>query len=101
MAEAAAGASVLTAWQCIGCGRLEAPQTCIGVCQDRKVELVPAAEYRQACAEAAAARARAAALERVVRQLARVNPRDGEWQRTYEALQVQARAALATVRDTA
>jgi hypothetical protein len=21
------------AWQCIGCGKIEAPQTCIGVCQ--------------------------------------------------------------------
>jgi hypothetical protein len=25
------------AWQCIGCGKIEAPQACIGVCQDRKV----------------------------------------------------------------
>lgn len=33
------------AWQCIGCGEIEAPQTCIGVCQDRKVDFVYASEH--------------------------------------------------------
>ena len=28
------------AWQCIGCGRIEAPQPCLGICEDRKVEFV-------------------------------------------------------------
>jgi hypothetical protein len=27
----------IQAWQCIGCGRIEAPQTCVGVCRDRKI----------------------------------------------------------------
>src|SRR5262252_1688753 len=35
----------IKAWQCIGCGRLDGPQPCLGVCQDRKVELVPASAY--------------------------------------------------------
>ena len=30
----------MKAWQCIGCGKLDGPQDCIGICQDRKVELV-------------------------------------------------------------
>ncbi len=94
MADAATAVPCLTAWQCIGCGRLEAPQNCVGICQDRKVELVLAADYRRACAEADAERAHAAALEGVVRRLAGVTPHPGEWQRTYEALQAQARAAL-------
>ena len=25
---------IVTVWQCIGCGRIEAPQPGIGVCQD-------------------------------------------------------------------
>jgi uracil-DNA glycosylase len=29
--------SYVKAWQCVGCGKIEAPQTCIGICQDRKV----------------------------------------------------------------
>jgi hypothetical protein len=35
------------AWQCIGRGKIEAPQTCIGVCQDRKVEFVCASEHEE------------------------------------------------------
>jgi len=32
------------AWQCIGCGKIDAPQTCIGICQDCRVEFVYAFE---------------------------------------------------------
>jgi hypothetical protein len=71
----------LKAWQCIGCGRIEGPQTCIGICQDRKVEFVYAAEYEE--------------LAALVTQLARATPREGEWERSYRALQARARALLA------
>lgn len=83
------------AWQCIGCGRIDAPQNCIGVCEYRKAEFVYAFEYEEAVAQAAAARRRADALEAVVRQLAITTPRNGEWERSYRALQEQARHALA------
>ena len=76
------------AWQCIGCGKIDGPAQCIGVCQDRPVELVNAADYR-------AAEARAAALEEVVRRIALTFPKDGEWERTWRALQEQAKRALA------
>ncbi len=92
---------VLTAWQCIGCGRLEAPQQCVGVCQDRKVELVAAVDYAEVLAEAETLRERVAGLERVVRQLAVVTPRDGQWQRSYESLQRRARALLHMADDAA
>ena len=49
---------VIKAWQCIGCGKLEAPQNCIGVCQDRRVELVYASEHEEAQRELSAARER-------------------------------------------
>lgn len=80
------------AWQCIGCGKIEAPQTCVGVCQDRKVELVYAHEHREALA---GADARAREMETLLRQLAWTTPRDGEWARSYLALQARARQALA------
>jgi len=83
------------AWQCIGCGKLEGPAQCIGVCQDRPVELVNAADYRAAMALAEDERARGAALEEVVRRIALTFPKDGEWERTWRALQAQARQALA------
>ena len=54
------------AWQCIGCGKIEAPQTCIGVCQDRKVLFVHAEEHEQMLAELAAARQRVNALEALI-----------------------------------
>ena len=44
------------AWQCIGCGKIEAPQTCIGVCQDRKVQFVYASGHEEVLAQANHAR---------------------------------------------
>src|ERR1019366_9504969 len=35
----------ISAWQCIGCGRIEGPQPCVGVCQDKKVTFVSAEAY--------------------------------------------------------
>lgn len=84
------------AWQCIGCGKIEAPQTCIGVCQDRKVEFVYAFEYEEALAQLAEARRRAHALEALARRLACTSPRKGGWESTYRMMQEQARSILAT-----
>jgi hypothetical protein len=77
----------VTAWRCIGCGRVEAPQPCIGVCQDRAVDFVEAGDYD-------AARERVDALASLARRLASSTPRDGEWERSYRALQSEARAVL-------
>ena len=81
-------AETIKAWQCIGCGRLEAAAQCVGVCQDQPVELVALADY-----EGAVARARA--LEEVVRRIALTFPKKGEAERTWLALQARARQALA------
>lgn len=78
----------IKAWQCIGCGKVEASAQCIGVCQDRPVELVDAADYR-------AALARIEALEEVVRRIALTSPKRGECERTWLALQAGARRAMA------
>ena len=81
------------AWQCIGCGNIEAPQTCIGICQYRKVEFVYASDHERALA---ALEARARRCEQLVRQLAYSTPRAGDWERSYRALQERARALLAS-----
>jgi hypothetical protein len=80
------------AWQCLGCGKIEAPQTCVGVCQDRKVELVFANDHHDALKRE---RTRIESLESVVRQMATITPRAGEWEQSYRALQGRARQALA------
>jgi hypothetical protein len=89
----------MTAWQCIGCGRLEGPQNCIGICEDRKVQLVYASQLDAAVAEAALARRPSEALLALVRQLALTTPRAGEWEHSYRALQDRARQVLAGLAD--
>lgn len=84
----------VTAWQCIGCGRIEAPQTCVGICQDRKVAFVYADEHERTLTELKLAHERAAALEALARQIAWSTPRQGEWEHSYRALQAQARRVL-------
>lgn len=85
----------LKAWQCIGCGRLEAPQNCIGVCRDRKVELVYASELADAEGRLDRARDELAALRALVLKLAGTKPRDGQWERSWRSLQDEAKALLA------
>ena len=84
----------IPAWRCIGCGKIEAPQPCIGVCQDQPIELVEAQEYDQAAARGQAARCEVAELSGLLRRLAFTTPRNGEWERSYKALQAQARRLL-------
>lgn len=85
----------LKAWQCIGCGRLEAPQNCIGVCRDRKVELVYASELAEAEGKLDAARGEVAELRAFLLKLAGTRPRDGQWERSWRWLQDEAAALLA------
>lgn len=79
----------MKAWQCIGCGKIDGPQPCVGICQDRKVELVYAGSYDLLAA-------RVEALEALMGLLARTTPRDGEWERSYRSMQERARKFLAT-----
>ena len=88
----------IVAWQCIGCGRLEGPQPCVGVCQDRKVTLVPADAYDAALARLSAAEARLAALESLARRMALSTPRNGDWEKSFRALQDEARRTLTAAR---
>ena len=86
----------ITAWQCIGCGRIEGAQPCVGICQDRRTEFVYASDHDAVLAQLALARGQAEALAALVRQIAHTTPRKDEWERTYRALQARAREALRT-----
>jgi hypothetical protein len=74
-------------WQCVGCGRIDDPQPCVGICRDVKVEYVLAADHDRAVE----------ALLKVARAIARTTPREGECVRHWRALQAQARRALESV----
>lgn len=91
----------IQAWQCIGCGRLEAPQNCIGICQDRKVELVEAAVYDELVRRLEAEESKCARLLALVRQLAWSTPRPDAWERSYRALQQHARTLLDEIQQCA
>jgi len=84
----------ITAWQCIGCGRIEGSQPCVGVCEDRRTEFVYADDYDAALAQLALARREREELETLVRQIAHTTPRKGECGRTWLALQGRARGIL-------
>ncbi len=86
----------VTAWQCIGCGRIEGAQPCVGICQDRRTDFVYASDHDAVVAQLARAHQRADALAALVRQLACTTPRKDGWERTYRALQARARQALST-----
>jgi len=93
-ADLADQAERIVAWQCTGCGRIEGPQPCIGVCQDKKVAFVSGDAYDAVLARLRGAEARLAALESLALRLALAKPRDGEWEASYRALQKEARRAL-------
>lgn len=93
-------ADYIQAWQCVGCGRIEAPQTCLGVCRDRKILMVAKDDHDRAIADLDRAKRR---IEVALAMLARVvhsTPQEGQWERSYRALQEQARAAIATIEAT-
>lgn len=74
-------------WRCIGCGKVDAPRPCVGICQDRRVELVDAADYD-------ALQARVGELEAALALIARVTPREGALMASWLALQARARRLL-------
>ena len=74
-------------WRCIGCGKIDAPRPCVGICEDRKVELVGAADYD-------ALQARVRDLEAALALIARVTPREGAMAASWQALQERARLLL-------
>ncbi len=87
----------IAAWECIGCGRIEAERPCIGVCRDRRVEFVYATDHDEVLAQLARARSEIAALTSIVRDLSCTTPREGQWERSYRALQNRARDILAAL----
>lgn len=82
-------------WECIGCGRIDHPQPCVGICRDEKREYVRAKDHDAAMSEANAA---LDVLRQIALELATTTPRAGEWERNYRALQKRAQAALTKLR---
>ncbi len=86
----------IPAWQCIGCGRIEAPQTCIGVCQDRKIFLVSMQEHSEALDQIQGLLTQIDAMQRFVTRIALSTPNAASWEISYRAAQSEAKTLLAT-----
>lgn len=85
----------IQAWQCIGCGKIEAPQTCIGVCRDRKILLVGLEEHRQALDEVQRLYGQLEQARAVLSRVAHTTPRAELWEASWLAFQDSARQVLA------
>ncbi|MBI1397982.1 MAG: hypothetical protein GC151_18565 [Betaproteobacteria bacterium] len=88
-------------WRCIGCGRIEADANCVGICEDRRVEVVDARDFDALSHELDAVRCSSRELLAFVRQVALTTPRSGEWERCQRALQERARRLVAAIGPTA
>ena len=85
--EDAAMIETIDAWQCIGCGRVIAERPCIGICTDKRVELVHAADYAELAW-------RAEQMEEVLKLIATITPKPDRLDASWAALQQRARAVL-------
>jgi hypothetical protein len=77
----------LKVWQCVGCGRIDHPRPCVGICRDEKAEYVAASDYAEAAT-------RVEKLEALLRRIAFTTPRGGEFEAAWKALQADACEAL-------
>jgi hypothetical protein len=97
--EAGAGAEIVEAWGCPQCGRVDAPQPCLGVCIRRPVLMADASEYRALADRVEPATQADRELSALARLAAHVNPRPGQEDRTRGALASRARALLPVPAD--
>ena len=84
----------IQAWQCVGCGKIEAPQPCIGVCRDRKVFFIGKDEHEAALAEIARLRAQLQSAATHLQRFGLAAPRPGQWESAYTALREEARVLI-------
>ena len=84
----------IQAWQCIGCGKIEAPQPCIGVCRDRKVLFIGKDEHEAALTEIARLRAHLQTAASRLQRFGLAAPRPGQWEMAYAALRDEVRELL-------
>lgn len=89
----------IQAWQCIGCGRIEAPQQCIGVCKDRKIFFVSKEAHDLVLKNNACLHERLKRAREMLLRFAYAKPRAEQWEVSWKALQDQV-AGVRNLLDT-
>jgi hypothetical protein len=90
-----------TTWWCPGCGGIDAPQPCLGICVWREIEWVNRTSYFEVRARVLTDRDTERCLRGLVRRVASVTPRAGQWERGWHAMEAQARESLQASKDGA
>jgi hypothetical protein len=78
-----------TTWWCARCGGIDAPQPCLGICVWRPVEWVNRTTYLAETEVALVERDTERRYRKLVRRVASVTPRAGQWERGWRALEAQ------------
>ncbi len=87
-------AETMIVWRCQDCGGVDAPQECIDVCIWGPADWVDAASYESQRSRAAGDREVEQSLAALLRRFTFATPRAGQWERSWRAIQSQARLAL-------
>ncbi len=85
---------VIEGWGCPRCGRVDAPQPCLGICVRRPGVVADVAEYRDYAGHALRMAETDRALSAFAHVVAGVHPRPGREQQTVESLRSRARELL-------
>jgi hypothetical protein len=83
---------IIAAWGCPHCGRIDAPQPCLGICVRRPGLVADAVEYREFSRQADQLTAEEGPLMAVARLIAWVRPHPGPDAQTVESLRRRDRA---------
>ncbi|UXI70487.1 hypothetical protein [Tahibacter amnicola] len=86
--------AVIPVWQCIGCGRIELPQICIGVCRDEKRYLVSAHALDASVAENERLRRVLGEVCSRLQRFAHARPRENRWEAAFLSLQAEVAALI-------
>lgn len=89
-------ADPIVVWRCDACGGVDAMEPCLGVCLWRRVEWVEVSSYAAERARMSAELGVGTALLTLVRRIAHATPREGGWQRSWDALRSEATLVLGT-----
>ena len=79
-------APVAETWRCMTCGRIEAPQPCLGICVKHPVAMIEGSDYEAVRTELLDVLDELRRNAALLRQLVFVTPRPGHWSEALEAL---------------
>lgn len=83
-----------TTWWCSGCGGIDAPQPCLGICIWRRIDWVNAQIYDREHKRAVAGRDTELRLRALLRPVASITPRERQWKLGWRTMRAQAQRSL-------